>query len=182
MSNKQITQEPTVIASSLSDIIYAVQGYNPPTTNGTSVQETIQQVLSLITAGSNISVSFVGGNLQIAAIGIPGTSYTHVTSTSATMAADSIFGADNAGLVSLLLPATAAAGTQIQVWGIGAGGWKIMQSAGQSIKIGPSTTTTTGTGGSLASTGQYDTVTLGCITANTVWSANAITGAGLTVV
>lgn len=181
MANEMVTSLPTVTSASLSDIIYAVQGFSM-SSSGTSVQETLQQVLSLITAGTNISVSFVGGNLQISAIGLPGIGYVHVTGLSQTMTADNIYGADNGSQVTLLLPATAAAGSKLYVWGIGAGGWIITQNSGQSIKVAPSSTTTTGVSGSLASTGQYDCVELGCIVTNTTWEVNNMQSTGLTIV
>lgn len=182
MSNEMFTQLPGVTNASLSDIICAVQGYVPNVSSGTSVQETLQQVLSLVTAGTNISVTFSGGNLVISAIGVPGIGATDVTTTSATMVADNIYTANNAGQVSLLLPATAAFGSLIYVSGKGAGGWIINQNAGQTIKVAPSSTTTTGTGGSLASTGQYDAVLILCTVANTTWTVQSMTGAGLTIV
>jgi hypothetical protein len=64
MSNEMITQLPQAANANLSDIIYAVQGYVSPSSPGTSVQETLQQVLSLVS--SNIVLNFAGnpnGNL-----------------------------------------------------------------------------------------------------------------------
>lgn len=182
MSNEMFTQLPAATNASLSDILCGVQGFVPNSNLGTSVQETVQQILALIVAGTNISVSFVDGNLQISAIGVPGIGATDVTGTSATMVADNIYTANNAGLVSLLLPATAAFGSLIYVSGKGAGGWSIMQNAGQVIKVAPSSTTTTGTGGSISSTGQFDAVLLLCTVANTTWTVQSMTGAGLTIV
>lgn len=181
MANEMITQLPTVTNSSLSDILYAVTGYNPPSSNGTSVQETVQQILSLITAGSNISVAFTGGNLQISATGLAGIGWNHITGTSTTMIVDAGYIADNGSQVSLLLPATATLGSIIYVVGLGAGGWKITQNASQSIRLSGSVTTT-GTGGSLAGA-QGDSLTIVCTVANTTW--NVLGGpqsAGLTIV
>jgi hypothetical protein len=48
MSNERITDLPTVSNSSLSDIIYAVQGFTSPTNLGVSVQESMQQVFNLM--------------------------------------------------------------------------------------------------------------------------------------
>jgi len=90
------------------------------------------------------------------------------TSTSVTMAVNTAYVADNSGLVTLTLPATAALGSVFQVVGKGAGGWKIGQAASQTINIG-NQVTTSGTGGSLASSLQYDCVQLVCVTANTVF-------------
>ncbi len=182
MSNEMITQLPQAANANLSDVLYAVQGYISPSNLGTSVQETAQQLLSLISAGTNISTTFTGGSLVISTIGAPSIGYTHVTGTSVSMTQDNIYGADNSGLVTLTLPTVATAGSFIYIWGIGAGGWSIAQNAGQSIKISPSSSTTVGVTGSLSSTGQYDSVILGCIVANSIWNAICITSNGLTIV
>jgi hypothetical protein len=78
---------------------------------------------------------------------------------------------DNATQVVYTLPSVAAQGTLLEVCGgvLGVGGWKIAQNALQSIKFN-SSSTTVGTGGSLTSTEQYDTIRLLCIVANTTWT------------
>lgn len=58
MSNEMITQLPTVTSAQLSDIIYAVQGYISPSSPGTSVQETLQQVLNLVSG--SVILNFAG--------------------------------------------------------------------------------------------------------------------------
>src|SRR5690606_41586834 len=88
--------------------------------------------------------------------------------------------ANNAGLVTLTLPVTAAVGTVIRVAGKGAGGWLIAQNAGQTIHFGV-VDTSTGAGGSLASTLQYDSVELLCTVADTEWTVLSVIG-NLTVV
>lgn len=93
-----------------------------------------------------------------------------VTGTSQAMAVNTGYLADNAGLVTLTLPSTAAQFTVITVAGKGAGGWKIAQNASQLINVG-NQVTTTGTGGSLASTNANDVVSLICTVANTTWMA-----------
>ena len=47
-----ITSLPTVSNASLTDIIYAVQGYTSPSNLGVSVQETMQQVFNLMLANT----------------------------------------------------------------------------------------------------------------------------------
>lgn len=83
--------------------------------------------------------------------------------------------ANNAGLVTLTLPITAAFGTVIRVSGKGAGGWSIAQNASQSIRVSGSTSTV-GVGGSVASTNQNDCIELLCITANTTWISLSTVG------
>jgi len=91
-----------------------------------------------------------------------------VTGTSQTMSVNNGYLADNAALVTLTLPSTAAQFSTVEVCGNGAGGWKIAQNSGQIIKFG-SQSSTSGTGGFIASTNQYDVVKLMCVVANTTW-------------
>jgi hypothetical protein len=88
--------------------------------------------------------------------------------------------ANRATLVTLTLPTVAAIGDTIQVVGNGAGGWLIAQNANQTIHI-DSSNTTTGVGGSLASTNRYDCVKLICTVANLDFVAYSIVG-NITVV
>jgi len=92
--------------------------------------------------------------------------WNEVTGTSSAIAVNNGYIANNGALVTLTLPATAALGSVIEVCGKGAGGWLIAQNAGQTVHFGASNTTT-GVGGSLASSLQYDAVRMVCITANT---------------
>jgi hypothetical protein len=138
----------------------------------------VSPVLAAITAGAGLSVTNSAGSITIAATGAQ--TWTDVTGTSAAMAIDNGYVSDNAGLVTLTLPASPVLGSMIRVTGKGAGGWKIAQNAGQLINFGVSTTTT-GTGGSLASTNTFDSVTLVCITATTTFNVIASVG-NITVV
>ena len=99
-----------------------------------------------------------------------GTSFTwnEVTVTSQTASIDNGYITNNAGLVTVTLPDTAALGSVVRLSGKGAGGWLLAQNAGETIHFG-NTDTTTGVTGSLASTNQYDAIELVCITANTDW-------------
>jgi hypothetical protein len=85
------------------------------------------------------------------------------------MAINTGYTANNASLITFTLPATAAYGTELYVVGKGTGLWTIAQNAGQSIHFG-AINTTTGTGGSLSSTLQYDVIGMVCTVANTAWT------------
>ncbi len=123
---------------------------------------------------NNINIVGSGG---VTVVGNPGTStltvtvsgsgisWNEVTGTSANMAINNGYVANNAGLVTLTLPATAAFGSIIQVVGKGTGLWSIAQNAGQSINFGV-LTSTVGVGGSVSAILQYDCVELLCTTAN----------------
>ncbi len=180
MANERITDLPSASSTTLSDIIYAVQGYVSPSNPGTSVQETVQQLLSLITAGTNISVTFSGGNLVIAGTGSASIGWNNVLTTSVNMIADAGYVANNAGLVTLTLPATAAFGTIVYIQGFGAGGWQVAQNAGQHIQVG-NVASTVGVSGYIASTNQYDSIALVCVVANTVWTSLAGIQGNITV-
>lgn len=105
---------------------------------------------------------------------------TEVTGTSQSAAVNSWYIANNASLVTVTLPTTAALGDVVRVIGKGAGGWKVAQNASEIIHFG-NQNTTTGTGGSLASTNRYDVVELVCTVADTEWTVVSSIG-NLTVV
>jgi hypothetical protein len=109
-----------------------------------------------------------------------GVEWTEVTGTSVSAAVNNGYILNNAGLVTLTIPTTAAVGDVLRVVGKGAGGFTIAQNTSESINYGDNTTTT-GTGGSLSSTHRYDAVDLVCVTANTVWNVTSSIG-NLTVV
>lgn len=122
--------------------------------------------LATLTAGVGITITNGSGSITIDADN-GAMDWNEITVTGPTgMAVDNGYIANNAGVVGLTLPATSAIGDIIKVDGKGAGGWSIGQNAGQTIHF-LAQDTTTGAAGSLASTGQYDCVTLRCITANT---------------
>ena len=134
-----------------------------------------------LTAGTGVSITNGSNAITINATGV-GITWTDVTGTSATMAVNNGYLADNAGLVTLTLPATAAQFSLIRVAGIGAGGWTIAQNANQKIIFG-SSTTTTGAGGSLSSSNANDCVEILATVggANTTWTVLSSIG-NLTVV
>jgi len=135
-------------------------------------------VPAAILAGTGINVTNGAGTITIAAS--LSVAWVDVTGTTQAMVVETGYIADNAGLVTMTLPVTAAQGTLISVAGNGAGGWLIAQNASQNIKFG-NVSTTTGVGGSLASTNRYDQIDILCTVANTTWVARSSIGS-LTVV
>jgi hypothetical protein len=129
-----------------------------------------------LTAGSGISISSLSGSVTISTTGSSGVlPFTDVTGTTQAMAVNNGYTSDNAGLITFTLPLAAAYGTLMAVVGKNTGGWTIAQNAGQTIHFG-NLNTTTGTGGSLASSNQYDNVYLLCITANTDFAVVQVQG------
>jgi len=107
--------------------------------------------------------------------GSGGFTWIEVTGTSQAMEPGFGYIANNAGLVTLSLPATSIVGDMVFVVGKGAGLWSISQAAGQAINLG-ATSTTTGVGGSLAALMQFDAIALVCTVANTTWTAFGVIG------
>jgi hypothetical protein len=133
-----------------------------------------------LTAGTGVSITNGAGSITINATG-SGLTWTVVTGTSQAAAVNNGYIANNAGLVTVTLPSTSAVGDMVAVTGINnATGWKVAQNAGNQIFFGTSSTTS-GTGGSLASTATRDTVFLVCMTANATWNVVGAVG-NLTVV
>lgn len=125
--------------------------------------------LGTITGTAGVSVSVGPGSITISGTG-SGIGWNEITGASQTMAPDQGYVTNNAGLVTLTLPAVAAFGTVINIVGKGAGGWKVAQNAGQNIQIGTSSSTV-GVAGYIESTNQFDSIDLLCTTANTTWTA-----------
>jgi hypothetical protein len=92
----------------------------------------------------------------------------NVTTTSQAIAANTTYRPNNAGLVTLTLPSTAVDGSIVQVTGVGSGGWRVAQLAGQQIVFG-NRKTAVGASGRIDSTHARDCVTLECVVANTTW-------------
>jgi hypothetical protein len=111
----------------------------------------------------------LGGSLDLT--GTSGSeNWQEITAASATLAVNKSYVINNASKVDLTLPASSVLGDKIEVYGKGAGGWKIKQLSLQQIIIGENVTTV-GALGSAESTYQSDILILRCITANNVWSA-----------
>lgn len=122
-----------------------------------------------LSAGTGVTITNGAGSITINAAG-GGLTWTVVTGTTQAAAVNSGYIANNAGLVTVTLPAVSAVGDLVAVTGINnAAGWKVAQNAGNQIFFGTASTTS-GTGGSLASTATRDTVFLVCMVANGAWN------------
>jgi len=128
----------------------------------------VDPVPAAITSGTGILVANAAGSITVNATG-GGLASVDVTGTTQAMAINTQYTANNAGLVTLTLPVTAAYGSIIVVTGKGAGGWTIAQNASQLIHFG-SVVTTTGTGGALVAQNQFDSIRIECTVADTTWT------------
>lgn len=111
----------------------------------------------------------LGGSLTLTATG-GSENWTEITAGSATLAVNNNYVINNSAMVNLTLPSLSTLGDKIEIYGKGAGGWKIIQLASQQIIMGENASTI-GSAGYAESTYQDDILILRCITANNVWSA-----------
>lgn len=100
------------------------------------------------------------------------TSFTSVTATTQTAAVNMGYLANNVAQVNVTLPATAAVGAVVEVFGLGAGGWRVTAPAGDTIIVEGNSTAAAGYISGL----QYTRVVLRCIVANTTWSVVSNSG------
>lgn len=118
-----------------------------------------------VSTSTTRTVSMADRDIDLADVGV---SWNEVFVTSTSMAIGNGYIADNVAQVTLTLPSIAAVGDIVAASGRGSGGYQIAQNAGQIIHVAGSSTTT-GVGGSLTSTSQFDCLELLCITANTTF-------------
>lgn len=164
-SGSSLTQEAILIGGAAN----AVASLGPLTDGQLVVGSTgLTPVAATLTAGTGMAITNGAGTITIGVTG-GGLTWTDVTGTTQALAVNNGYTANNAGLVTLTLPTTAAYGTIIKVCGKGAGGWLIAQNASQLIHYGD-VDSSTGVAGSVASTKQYDTLDLLCTVANTEWT------------
>lgn len=116
--------------------------------------------ISSTTSGGGLIWSVIAGTSQVAFVGNG-----YITS--------------NVGLTTITLPALASPGDMVAVQGAGSGGWLIQANVSQVIHIGSSVSSSAG---SVASTNQYDALTLICIVANTDWAMFGPVSSGFTIV
>lgn len=165
--------------------LIASNAFVPVLTNGQLLigSTGVSPVASTLTAGSNISITNAAGSITIAGTGFAGFSWTIVASSTQAITPNSGYIMNNGGsLVTLTLPVTAAAGSLIGIQGASSGGWAVAQNSGQTINIG-SVSSTTGVGGSIASTNANDSLLLVCTVANTNFAClGAPQSSGLTIV
>lgn len=146
------------------------------------IQTTGQLRLPLYTAASTFTGTAVGilafdssGNILTTAVPTSGIAFTEVTGTTQAAAINTGYIANNASLVTITLPGTAAIGSVVEIVGKGAGLWRLAQPAGLTIRFG-NLSTTAGTGGWLQATQRYDSIRLICTTANTEWTVVSVQG------
>ncbi len=173
------------VANNLSDVAdpsTAFDNISPLTTQGDLLVRTASNNIRL-PAGPDNQVLTTDSSLPEGvkwappAIIIP---FLEVTNTTQTMAINTGYVTNNTALVTATLPTVSDFGDLVWIIGHGSGGWQIAQNAGQTIHFG-NQDTTTGTGGHLDSSNQYDAIQLLCTVANTDWTCTGISQGNIDV-
>lgn len=138
----------------------------PAYTATSSFTGTVVGYLAFDSSGNILTTSAPAGG---------GITFSEVTGTTQTAAINTGYITNNASLVTVTLPSTAALGSVVEIVGKGAGLWRLGQPAGLTIRFG-NVSTTTGTGGWLGASHRYDSVRLVCTTANTEWTVVSAQG------
>lgn len=116
-------------------------------------------------AGIVVSGQGPGDTVTISATGF-GMIWSVISSATQAITIQNGYFANRGAGVTFTLPATAEVGDTFSLSAINAGGWTLAQNAGQTIHFG-NQDTTTGVGGSLATTAIGDTITVVCSVQNT---------------
>ena len=132
--------------------------------------------VATLTAGAGVSITNGQNSITISSTG-GGHTWSNISANQTLANGNGYFVDASGGAISLALPATAAVGDTYRVYRISSGANQvtITQGAGQAIQIG-SSASTTGAGGSIATTAQEDCVEIVCHTTNTGFSITSIVG------
>ena len=154
-----------IVLSSLSDGVEANTNFTPVNYTPTS--------------GTNFKSDSVTGNLQgidnvLGSLVVKGSlTWNNLPGTTQTAVINDGYIISNSALTTVTIPATVPEGAVFGIAGKGAGGWVVQMNAGQTCNLGH---TATSSGGTLASTNQWDTVQILCVTANTNFAVISVLG------
>jgi len=133
--------------------------------------------LAKLAIGSSTNVLTVTGGVPVWAAaggGGGGMTWTNVTSSPQAFSVSNGYVANLGTLLTFTLPTTASIGAQIDLVGVGAGGWKITYTTSQFIVFGNLTSTVTS--GYISSNNANDCVSLICTTTNNGWTVRGSVG------
>jgi hypothetical protein len=145
-----------------------------PSISGATITTSTVNGVALTTGGS-ATTYLNGAGAYTTPAGGTGFTWSTVSGTTQSAAINNGYIPTNSSLTTITLPSTAVVGSIVAIAGQGSGSWKVAQNSGQTIHFA-SQNTTTGTGGSLTTTNQYDSIELICVTANTDWVVRSSVG------
>jgi hypothetical protein len=130
-----------------------------------------------INSGTNIVVANGSGSITVNASGNAGLTTSNIAGTTQAAAVNKRYIVANASQTTITLPTTFAIGDIVIIKGLGAAGWILQAGVATTIQLLSQSTTS---GGTLTSSGQYDTVQISGLVANTTWSVDYVLSVGLT--
>ena len=134
---------------------------------------------ALLTAGSGISITPGINEIIISSsTGGGGVVWSVVSGTTQSAMAGNGYITSNSSQTIVSLPPSCLPGDLISVQGQGSGGWLIQANTGQTIHVGA---TASSSAGSVASSNQYDAITLVCIVATTDWAMYGPVSSGFVI-
>lgn len=158
-----LTDHGVLVGATTSGITQLTVGTNGQALLGSTGADPV--FATITSTGGSITFATGAGTLNMEANGM---AVVEVTGTSQQAAVNTEYLTNNAGLVTVTLPSSAAVGAKVAVTGSGSGGWRLAQNAGQTVHfLGQNTTT--GAGGRLDSTVRYDCVEVICNITDTDW-------------
>ena len=133
------------------------------------------RIASTLTAGAGIGIANANGSITISSL-TGAFKWNEVTSAlnPVSLVKENGYIPKGAGVVTFVLPASAAQGDTFMIAGYG-NLWTLTQNALQSVTLGPRVSTI-GITGSVTATSVKDTITLLCVTANTEFQIIDCTG------
>ncbi len=152
-----------------------------PVVNGTVNADTSWLLTSSVTTVGTDPLTYVQFSLNPTSIQILTSAnqaymlWNSVSGTTQAISVNNGYITSNSSATTLTLPAAAAVGDRIAIVGAGTGGWILAQRASQLIHFG-NQTTTTGTGGSIASQNTFDSLEIICTTTNTTFVVRSAQG------
>lgn len=163
-NNVTVNADDNVVGSVVSD-----SGTATPTGNAFTIAGT-----------GGITTSGAAATITIDGTSVGNLAWSVITDATDTIEVNNGYFANRAGGVAFTLPVTAAVGDTFALSAMVGDGWSITQNASQNIRVG-NQISTTGAGGSIASTAVGDTVTCVCSVANTTFQVISSMG-NLTIV
>ena len=124
-----------------------------------------------MTAGTSVTFP-TSGTLAVVG-GVGSFTWNDISGTTQAATINNGYIVSNASQTTVTIPAAAAEGSVFAVQGKGAAGWVLQMNTGQTVHYGSSASSSAG---SLASTNQWDSVSIVCVTANTTFAVYASQG------
>lgn len=143
---------------------------------GVGVNQSVT-IMAMTFSNGNWSLEVMEGYQPAGGGGGGGITFVNVSGTTQAAAVNMGYIIGNASQTTVTLPATAPVGSVVAVQGNGAGGWILAPNAGQTIKVGQASAST-----SVTSAANYDAIQVVCVVANTTWATSYLVSSGVAIV